>query len=94
MLKNAGFDYEEPQYKLIKISYKDWLDFLRVKRLQAGILPEIGGKEPSTEEEKDRDELITMASNKLFKELETQNPMADDKCFTTEWIYVSATKIS
>lgn len=94
MLKNAGFEYEEPQYKLIKISYKDWLDFLRVKRLQAGILPEIGGKEPSTEEEKDRDELITMASNKLFKELETQNTMADDECFTTEWIYVSATKIS
>ena len=92
MLKAAGFEYEEPHYKLIKIEYKDWLDFLRVKRLQAGILPEIGGKEPSPEEEQDRDELITTASNQLFKELETQNPMADNKCFTTEWIYVSARK--
>ena len=93
LLKAAGFEYEEPHYKLIKIEYKDWRDFLRVKRLQAGILPEIGGKEPSPEEEQDRDELITIASNQLFKELETQNPMADNKCFTTEWIYVSARKL-
>ncbi len=91
-LKAAGFKYEKPTYKLIKIAYSDWLDFLRVKRLQAGILPEIGGKEPSQEEEHDRDELITRASNQLFKDLETQNPFADDKCFTTEWIYVTAAK--
>ena len=91
-LKISGFKYEKPRYKLIKILYKDWLDFLRVKRLQAGILPEIGGKEPSTEEEHDRDELIIMASSLLFKELETQNPFADDKCFTTEWVYVTCVK--
>lgn len=91
-LKITGFNYEKPHYKLIRIAYKDWLDFLRVKRLQAGILPEIGGKEPSPQEEQDRDELIVMASNKLFKELETQNPFADDKCFTTEWVYVACVK--
>lgn len=89
-LKAAGFEYEKHHYKLIKIKYKDWLDFLRVKRLEAGILPEIGGKDPSPEEEKDRDELITMASNRLFEELKNKNPLADDECFTTEWVYVTA----
>ena len=91
-LKVTGFEYEKPYYKLIRIAYKDWLDFLRVKRLQAGILPEVGGKEPLPEEEQDRDELITMASNQLFEELEIQNPFADDKCFTVEWVYVTAVK--
>lgn len=92
MLKVAGFKCEKPQYKLIKVKYSDWLNFVRVKRLQAGILPEVGGKEPSQEEEQDRDELIAMASNQLFKELETGNPFADDKCFTAEWIYITAIK--
>ncbi len=94
MLESAGFVYEKPHYKLIRIAYRDWLNFLRVKRLQAGILPEVGGKNPSPEEEHDRDELITMASNKLFKELEANNPMANDKYFTVEWIYVAAKKKS
>src|SRR3989338_455103 len=42
-LKQAGFEYVEPYYKCFKLKYTDWLKFLRVKRLQAGILPEIGG---------------------------------------------------
>jgi len=92
MLKVAGFEYIAPHHKLIKVKYEDWLDFIRVKRLQAGILPELGGKEPTPEEEKDRDELITLASNNLFKELETKNPFADNKSFTAEWIYVTARK--
>lgn len=92
MLKSAGFSYEKPNLKLIKVKYDDWRDFLRVKRLQAGILPEIGGKEPSPEEEQDRDELITEASTQLFDELKTQNPFADEKCFTAEWVYVTAIK--
>lgn len=92
-LKTAGFEYEEPQHKLIKIAYEDWLEFLRVKRLQAGILPEIGGRNPTAKEEHDRDELITRASMKLFKELEKNNPFADDKGFMAEWIYVSAVKM-
>ena len=91
-LKSAGFRHEKSHYKLIRISYKDWLDFLRVKRLQAGILPEIGGKEPSPDEEKDRDEIITAASQQLFMELEKNNPMADDKSFTVEWVYGIAVK--
>lgn len=91
-LKNAGFHCEEPLFKLIKVKYNDWLNFLRVKRLQAGILPEVGGKEPSPEEEKDRDELITMAANQLFKELEVQNPFADNEGFTAEWVYITAVK--
>ena len=91
-LKKADFMYEEPQYRPIKVLYSDWLNLLRVKRLEAGILPEIGGKEPSPEEEQDRDELITMATNQLFKELETKNPFADDKSFTAEWVYVTAVK--
>lgn len=91
-LKSAGFRHEKSHYKLINIPYKDWLDFLRVKRLQAGILPEIGGKEPSPEEEKDRDEIITAAAQQLFRELEENNPMADDKSFTVEWVYGIAVK--
>ena len=91
-LKSAGFMYESPQYRLIKVLYKDWLSLLRVKRLEAGTLPEIGGKEPSPEEEKDRDELITMATNQLFKELTAKNPYADSESFTAEWVYVTATK--
>ena len=92
-LKNAGFGFEEPVYRPIKVKYKDWLDFLLVKRLQAGILPEVGGKEPSAEEEEDRGELIRMASIQLFKELESNNPFADKEGFTAEWVYVSAVKM-
>ena len=92
MLKSEGFSIQKSHYKLIKIAYRDWLDFLRVKRLQAGILPEIGGKDPGPEEEKDRDGLITMAANELFAELEKNNPMADDKSFTVEWVYEIAVK--
>ena len=55
-------------------------------------MPEIGGKEPSPEEEQDRDELITMASNQLFKELENNNPFADEEGFTAEWVYITSTK--
>ena len=93
-LKDTGFKYIEMNYKLIRIKYKDWLNFLRVKRLQAGILPEVGGKEASAEEAHDRDLLITLGSDRLFKELEEKNPMADDKSFTTEWVYVSAKKVA
>jgi len=91
-LKKVGFEYQNPLYIPVKIRYSDWLNFLRVKRLQAGILPEIGGKEPSPKEEKDRDSLITMAALKLFKNLETNNPLADDKHFTVECVYVMAIK--
>lgn len=91
-LKQAGLKYTEPCYKCFKLKYTDWLNFLRIKRLQAGILPEVGGKEPSPEEEKDRDTLITMAANILFKELEKLNPLADDKGYQGEWVYISATK--
>lgn len=92
MLKSAGFRNEEVRHRPIRVKYKDWLSFLRVKRLQAGILPEIGGREPSLKEEQDRDQLITMASLQLFKELEKQNPFADETSFTAEWIYVKAEK--
>jgi len=91
-LKTACFKYTKSYFKLLRIKYNDWLDFLKVKRLQAGILPEVGGINPSFEEEKDRDDLITMSANQLFKELQTQNPMSDDKSFTVESIYVTATK--
>lgn len=94
MLKAANFEYEKPRNKLIRIAYKDWLDFLRVKRLQAGILPEIGGRNPTFREEQDRDELITMASMELFKELESSNQFADKYSFVAEWVYVTATKIN
>src|SRR3989338_3260709 len=49
-LKSAGFMASEPKFIPVKIGYDDWLNFLRVKRLQAGVLPEIGGKEPTRRE--------------------------------------------
>ncbi|MBI2557941.1 3-oxoacyl-ACP reductase FabG [Candidatus Woesearchaeota archaeon] len=93
-LRNAGFEYQEPNFKLFKVEYDDWLKFLRVRRLQAGILPEIGGNEPSAKEESDRDDLITSATKILFKELQKINPLADEKGFTLEITYVSAKKHS
>lgn len=91
-LKNSGFDCKSVQYIPVKIRYNDWLNFLRVKRLQAGILPEIGGKEPSQEQEEDRDELITISTLKLFKDIELNNPLANKEFFTIECVYVMAVK--
>ena len=93
-LKGAGFRYMEPIYKCFRLKYSDWIDFLRIKRLQVGILPEVGEKEPTPEQEKDRDDLIVMSAKKLFEELERTNPCADDKSYLGEWTYVSASKIS
>ncbi|HII16809.1 TPA: 3-oxoacyl-[acyl-carrier-protein] reductase [Candidatus Woesearchaeota archaeon] len=89
-LKEAGFTDIRTEYQLIRISYADWLNFLRVHRLQAGILPEVGGKDATIGEEKDRDRLITLAAKRLFAELEKENPEADSEGFMTEWVYVLA----
>lgn len=91
-LKAAGFMYVEPIYKCFRLKYDDWINFLRIKRLQAGILPEVGGKNPNPEEEKDRDTLIIMSAKKLFDELERFNQFADDKSYLGEWAYISAVK--
>ena len=92
-LKTAYFKCTKSYYKLFRIKYNDWMNFLKVKRLQAGIFPELGGLNPTPEEEKDRDNLITMSAAQLFKELETKNPMSDNKSFTVECVYVTATKL-
>lgn len=91
-LKSSGFVYEEPSHKLFRIPYKEWINFLRVKRLQYGLLPEIGGKN-SLEEDQDRNELITMATKRMFKELQEENRFADKSSFAVECIYFTATKI-
>ena len=93
-LKDSGFEQIKVYYKLIKVKYSDYLEFLRVRRLQAGMLPEIGGTEPDSQEEKDRDKLITAASLKFFKELEENNQLADNESFKGEWAFVSAVKPS
>lgn len=92
LLKHIGFCNIHTSHKKIVVNYKDWLSFLRVRRLQAGILPEIGGREPTPKEEQIRDELIVKASHLLFKDLEKNNPLANHTSFTTEWIYVQAQK--
>lgn len=92
LLKHIGFRNIRTSHKKIIVTYKDWLSFLRVKRLQAGILPEIGGKEPTVEEERDREEIIIKASGLLFKELAEHNALANHTSFTTEWIYVQTQK--
>ena len=92
-LKSAGFKNQKISRKVIRIKFKDWLDFLRVKRLQAGILPEIGGRFPAKDEISDRDQIITIASKKLFSDLKKNNPMANSSSFCAEWVYVIADKI-
>lgn len=92
MLKSAGFKNEKVTYKLIKVKFNDWLKFLRVRRLQAGILPEIGGKDATIQEERDRDIIITRAALKLFKKLIEQNTHSNTKLFTAEWTYIHAKK--
>ena len=91
-LKSVGFKNESITRKRIKVKYKDWLNFLKVRRLQAGILPEVGGKDASEIEEKDRDTIITQASLMLFKRLKVKNPLSNARSFTAEWIYVYAEK--
>ena len=93
-LKDSGFEQIKVGYKLIKVKYSDYLKFLRVRRLQAGMIPEIGGTEPNPQEEKDRDNLVTAASLKFFKELKENNPLADNESFRGEWAFVSAVKLS
>lgn len=91
-LKAAGFKQVKIYYSCFKVKYSDYLNFLRVKRLQAGILPEVGGRDPTQKEIEDRDELITKASLQLFDELKDNNPLADDKSWQCEWAYVMGIK--
>ena len=91
-LQSSGFKASEPQFIPVRIKYDDWLNFLRVKRLQAGILPEFGGKEPTPEEEKVRDDLITQGALQLFDDLRKNNPLADNECFLIECVYVLSKK--
>lgn len=91
-VKEAGFRQIKEQYSCFKVKYSDYLSFLRVKRLQAGILPEVGGLEPNEKESMDRDELITEASLQFFDELRKNNPLADDKAWQCEWAYVAGVK--
>lgn len=91
-LKESGFEFQTPLYSPVKVMYSDWLNFLRVKRLQAGVLPEIGGRDPSPKEEGDRDALITRGALKLFKDLKLNNSLADEKCFTIDIVYATAVK--
>lgn len=92
LLATVGFGDIRISHKPIRVKYADWLRFLRVRRLQAGILPEVGGKEATPREEHDRDELITEASGALFKELQATNPHADLTSFLAEWVYVTTKK--
>jgi len=92
MLKSAGFKNEVVSYKQIKVNYNDWLKFLRVRRLQTGILPEVGGIKATNQEELDRDAIITKATLNLFKQLKNQNSLADEKAFTAEWVYIHSEK--
>ena len=92
VLKSVGFKNEKTYRKKIRIEYNDWLDFLRVKRLQAGILPEVGGRYETREENIDRDVIITKASKELFNILIKNNPLANSSSFFAEWVYVLAEK--
>jgi len=92
ILKSVGFKNTNVIHKKIKVKFNDWMDFVRVRRLQAGILPEVGGKDATQQEELDRDTLISKAAKILFKKLKTKNPLTNNQSFVAEWIYVQATK--
>lgn len=92
ILKEEGFKNEKVSHRKIRVSYKDWLSFLRVRRLQAGILPEVGGKDASDSQEKDRDEIIKRSAKMLFKSLEKQNSLANKKSFVALWTYLASEK--
>ena len=91
-LHTSGFEFCEGHHHLFKVKYGEWMSFLKVKRLQAGILPEVGGNSPSPVEEAARDRLITLAATRLFRELESSNPLADSEGFTIQVVYVGAKK--
>jgi ubiquinone/menaquinone biosynthesis C-methylase UbiE len=90
--KKAGFIQIAVTHKQIKVRYADWLKFLRVRRLQAGILPEVGGRDATPQQEKDRDLLIKTAAQQFFAQLKRDNPFATRQVFTAEWVYVTAKK--
>jgi ubiquinone/menaquinone biosynthesis C-methylase UbiE len=91
-LKEAKFEPEDPLFIPVRIRYTDWMKFLRVKRLQAGILPEVGGMNPTPEQEHDRDTLITESTQKLFNDLENNNPLANEDHFIVECAYILSYK--
>jgi len=91
-LKQVGFKRIKIETKLIKVKYHDWLNFLTIKRIQAGILPEIGGRTPTIEQEKDRHKLIILAIKQLFKNIKKNNHLASNNNFLAEWIYITAYK--
>lgn len=92
ILQSVGFKDVKVTYKQIKVLYDDWLNFVRVRRLQAGILPEVGGINASPQEEHDRDVLITKAATLLFTDLEMNNALSNRESFTAEWTYVQGSK--
>ncbi len=94
VLKKNGFINIKTSRRLIKVRYSDWLKFLKIRRIQAGILPEIGGRTPTATEENDRDAIITSAANKYFDYLRVNNPKATRNYFIAEWTYLEALKPS
>lgn len=92
MLTHAGFKKIDTHFSRIKVLYKDWGNFLRVKRIQTGILPEIGGKAASAQEEEDRDKIIALATRELFDDIKSNNALANNTSFTAEWVYITAKK--
>jgi SAM-dependent methyltransferase len=91
-LKEVGFKKPYSYYKAFKVKYADFLKFLKVKALQVGILPEVGGKDATPEEINDRDEIVTSAAHMMFKEFKENNARADDQSFTSESVYISTVK--
>lgn len=86
-LLSLGFNNIKKTYIPIKVSYSDWLNFVRVRRLQAGILPEIGGINPNPKEEIDRNEIIEQSATNYFEQLKKENNFANNKSFTAHWTY-------
>jgi SAM-dependent methyltransferase len=91
-LEKCGFHSIDVRFETVRVSYKEWLNFCTIKRIQAGILPEIGGRDATPQQERDRDTVIRLACKKYFESLAKNNSHADTESFAAEWVYVRAIK--
>lgn len=92
-MEGVGFKNIDVTYKKIYVKYEEWKIFLGVNRIQAGILPEVGGRFPTDKELEDRITIIKLAVDKYFKELSNHNSLADENGFMAEWVYLQGEKL-
>lgn len=92
-LVKSGFKNIELKYFPVEVLYDDWRNFIKIKRIQSGVLPEIGGRNPNEEQQNDRNIILDMAMDEYIMNLWNNNHFATDEKFVVEWICMKAVKI-